>query len=104
MLPIVNPLDYAFNRDPMPLYEVSVQGFPTTLAWGCHTLGDAENAVAEDLGVWFCDPEERAEDDKTSVPYPTTTQVTDPAEIAAARQRCFDFIHVDGAPDPRETE
>lgn len=101
---IINPLDYAFNRDPMPLYEVSVQDEDTVLAWGCHTLGDAEDAVAEHFRVTFCDPEEREEDDEASIPYPITTEVTDPAKIAAARQRCYDFIHVDGAADPRETE
>ena len=100
---IVNPLDYAFNHDPMPLYEVRVQDQEPVLAWANHTMGDAENTVADFFGVTFCDPDEREEDDESSVPYPTTVQVTDPNTIAAARQRCVDFIN-DAGPDPKETE
>jgi hypothetical protein len=49
IIAIVNPSDYNFNRDTMPLYLFSFGAYGDTrvYAWGCHSLEDALEAAAE---------------------------------------------------------
>lgn len=52
-IPVVNPTDYNFSRDTMPLYlfQFGAYGDTRVYAWGCHALEDALEAAA----VWLRD-------------------------------------------------
>lgn len=98
--PIANPLDYAFNRDPMLLYHFEGGG-KVAYVWACHTEGDADDAFREWAGI---EPEETDEDGTPIDGWATEwTGVNDPDIIAAVRQRCLDYIN-DIGPDPRKEE
>ena len=48
-IPVVNPTDYNFSRDTMPLYlfQFGAYGDTRVYAWGCSGLEDALEAAAE---------------------------------------------------------
>lgn len=87
-LTVINPNDFDFNTDPMPLYRITGTCLEEVLVWANHTMGDAEDEYIDYVGDGP-DPEDEEGSSDSWRDNLRTVEVRDVDFIERCRDACL---------------